>query len=362
LMGYVLMISRIARTTAGALVLEPNHQPDWLRGPEIIGVIVLALLFIALKRGLAGWNDPLVLLVLSLSLHLFLLFNQQVLTGRSLQPFHYEVFIGNYSALLSLVLTFVIFRRGRHGAMRRISLLSQRAFFWLCVLSFVWGEMESRFNILNFRRHNLERDAFLPVTRRLNDPAVTGGRKTHEREVLFSPDVYIISDQTPGFAPQAVLWGTYAFFMPTLSEEQRQERFFRQLYYSGMSPEKLAQRLREGYHQEIAGLFGFERLFRNHAVHFKPIRAEEINARVAQYADFVRSFDAHRAVHPTLSWVVIPENVQMDASNLDQWYIRETAERIGPFTLYRVRPRLDGVDADLTRTHQLEKAEKEGTR
>ena len=37
-------------------------------------------------------------------------FNQQVITGGSIQPFHYEVLIANYAVLLDLVLVLRLFR------------------------------------------------------------------------------------------------------------------------------------------------------------------------------------------------------------------------------------------------------------
>src|SRR5262249_14582776 len=95
---YMLLLLQIARTTARTQVLEITRAPDWQRGPQVIGAIVLALLFLVVRKRLAQWSDPLPLLILSFVASLFLLFNQQVLTGHSLQPYHYEIFIGNYVA------------------------------------------------------------------------------------------------------------------------------------------------------------------------------------------------------------------------------------------------------------------------
>jgi hypothetical protein len=333
---YALLLSRIAPTTASTQALELIHAPDWQRGPEVIGAVVLILLFLAVKKRFAQLKSPLFLLILSLILHLFLLFNQQILTGRSLQPFHYEVFIGNYTALLALVLVLAVFKQ-RSGMGR--SILSKRVCFWLCIAALFWGAIETMFNISRHRDLNLARDAFMPVTRRLTELAVAAGDNVNKRKVLFSPDVFAVAGSTPGYTPQAVLWVSYALFMPTLNEQQRLERFFQYSYYSGLSPEEMKKRLNEGRFAEVTGLFGYERYLPNHSVHFKPVTAAEIQEKVSQYTDFITTFNYQRASIPALSWVVIPANLDMDFSNLDRWYIREVEEIIGEYRLFHVRLR-----------------------
>lgn len=335
LSGYALMLSRISQKTAGALALESNYAPDWKRGPEMIGAVLLISLLVAVRTRFAQLKSPLTLLNLSLILFLFALFNQQILTGRSLQPFHYEVFIGNYTALLALVLVLAMFKR-KSGEGE--SILSQRACFWLCVISLFWGATETMFNIYRHRERNLACDAFIPVTRRLTELAAVAGKDTNKREVLFSPDIFV-ADTVPGYAPQSVLWATHAFSMPTLNEQQRLERFFQHLYYSGLSPEEMKKKLNEGRFTEVTGLFGYERYLPNHSVHFNPVTAAEIQEKVSQYTNFITTFNYQRALLPTLSWVVVPTKLDMDFSNLDRWYIREPEEVIGEYRVFHVRLR-----------------------
>ena len=57
------------------------------------------------------WREPVNLLAISFALMVFVVFNQQVITGRSLQPVHYEWFIANYCALIAIVLTAASWRR-----------------------------------------------------------------------------------------------------------------------------------------------------------------------------------------------------------------------------------------------------------
>jgi hypothetical protein len=179
----------------------------------------------------------------------------------------------------------------------------------------------------------------MPVTRRLTDLALATGEDVNKRKVLFSPDIFIVADSTPTYAPQSVLWATHTLFMPTLNEQQQMERFFQHLYYSGLSPEEVKKRLNEGRFTEVTGLFGYGRYLPNHSVHFKPVTEAEIQEKVSQYTDFITTFNNQRASRPTLSWVVIPASLDMDFSNLDRWYVRDTEEVIGEYRLFHVRLR-----------------------
>src|SRR6185503_13656839 len=57
-------------------------------------------------RGTINWRSPEVLFAASCAVAPLVVFNQQVLTGRSLQPFHYEQFVINYVVIVGLVTTY----------------------------------------------------------------------------------------------------------------------------------------------------------------------------------------------------------------------------------------------------------------
>ncbi len=90
-----------------------THAPDFYRAPELIAVVALLLLLWAVKKGLASWREPLVLLTSSLALMPLVVFNQQIITGRSLESIHYEGCSANYLSILALVLTLAIIWRAR---------------------------------------------------------------------------------------------------------------------------------------------------------------------------------------------------------------------------------------------------------
>ena len=95
-------MSRLGSTTAEVHFLATSHAPDLFRLPEIIGLLTLVALGWLVFRKTLSASEPSVLFTLAFAATPFLVFNQQILTGRSLQPFHYEVFIGNYTAMIAV--------------------------------------------------------------------------------------------------------------------------------------------------------------------------------------------------------------------------------------------------------------------
>jgi hypothetical protein len=336
LLVYAWRIAKIAQNTANTVALEYTHSPDWKRGPLLIGIVIIGMIGFAIRKKRAHLSHPVVILVLSLVFSLFAMFNQQIITGHSLQPFHYEVFVGNYVVLLALVITIGLFRG---QLLAGSSMFSQRAFFWLCVLSIVWGETEVRYNNVRHRDFSVGRDASVLIAKRLSEISHPNNDSVENREVLFSPDILFVSDNIAGNAPQALLWATHAVLMPSLNYYERQERFFRYLYYSGVNAKELSTRLLRNDFTEVCALFGYERQAPHFMKTFQSLSSSEIEAMVKRFEAFISNFDYSDASKPTLSWVVIPTYMEMDCSNLDRWYIRESEEKISAFKLYRVRLR-----------------------
>nr|MBA2732341.1 hypothetical protein [Acidobacteriota bacterium] len=108
LLPYALLLSNRATTMDSVQLLTYTRTPDLFRPPAIIGMLVLAIIVYAVKRGRLEWRDKRTLFAAAFALTPLVVFNQQIITGRSLQPIHYEVFIVNYVAALALILTIAI--------------------------------------------------------------------------------------------------------------------------------------------------------------------------------------------------------------------------------------------------------------
>ncbi len=158
---YWVLISGIATNTASAQALEHERAPNMLRGPVIAGLILIVLIVLAVRWSrVASWRDPRLVLALSFVLLPLAVFNQQVITGLSLQPFHYEIFITNYVVLTGAVLVFAFYRTRP---------LASKAFWVLFLITLAWGITEIRYSTIRERERNLARDAFVPVAKRLNE-------------------------------------------------------------------------------------------------------------------------------------------------------------------------------------------------
>jgi hypothetical protein len=338
----MLFMNRNPATQQGQLLVS-TRAPDLFNQPEIIGFIALAVLAHAAWRKQVDIRSPLVLFAMSFTLLPFAVFNQQVLTGMSVQALHYKVFIANYVALIAVVLVFLILWRARNP--RRSVPAS-----WLVVtvvVAFGWGMYEvatatqHREQIANYR------DEFRAVTKRLATMATEDGSVQAARAGTASfPTVFTmtvdegleVSKSIPTDGPLAVLWSLHSdAFIGTAASK---DRFYRHLYYSGLTPKMVGAQMRENEFWVNVPIFGSERVVPGLVPDFKPVTIPEIEEERRRYADFYNNFTRQQAVEPTLNYVVIPDGPSLpNLANLDRWYERDSGERVGAFTIYRVKLR-----------------------
>jgi hypothetical protein len=334
---YSVMLTQRNRVIDEVAGVVFTHAPDLHRAPEWIAVIVILLLIWGAKKGGVDLRQPVVLLTGSLALMPFAVFNQQIITGRSLQPHHYEMFSANYLSLSALILIIAILRAGREPFLARR--VPGRALALVAVAALGWGGIEAQYMVRAHRVRNVERDRFVAVGKRLAALAAEYGAGPQRREVVFSPNIYIVSDNVAAMAPQAPFWGTNVPYAAGLSLQEQQERFFQYLYYSGATVDALERRLTGNEPNTVVPLFGADRYWSELTVAFKPVTREEIKAKVRQYGEYVATFDRDPARHPEISYLVGYTELDFDFKNLKRWYTSVRGERIGPFTIFRVKPR-----------------------
>jgi hypothetical protein len=335
LVPYAYLLSKRAKVMDDVQLLTNTRAPDLFRPPTLIGIAVCLLLAVAARRRLINLREPGILFVISLALTPLVVFNQQVVTGRSLQPIHYEVFIVNYVALTAVALAAALLWRGRTRQSRKTS---NSILFIIALAAFGWGVFEAKLTTEPVAEQNVVRDEAILVDKRLAQLA----RESHDANRQDVPTVlstnFIHADSLPTTAPQAVLWARHQHIFVGLTLEEDRERLFQLFYYVGADANWLRQTLNENIVIQIA-LFGWGRLTDRLTVNARPITRGEVEREVERYASYVAAFDRERASRPTLSFVVTHADGEPDLTNLDRWYERDAGETIGNFKLYRVRLR-----------------------
>jgi hypothetical protein len=337
LVPYAILLSKRAATMDSVQLLTFTRKPDLLRPPALIGIAVLIILVYAVRRGRLEWRNKGTLIAAASALTTLVVFNQQIVTGRSLQPIHYEVFIVNYVAAFALVLTAALLWRTTKIAARQKRVSTVLLF--LALLTFGWGVVEADITTHVVDDQNVTRDEAFLVGKRLRELAreaeTTGSEKYG---TVFAPNL-IQGDDLPTLAPLSVLWARHLHIFAGSSWEENKERFYQHLYYQGFDAEWLEGELNGRNYIVVIALFGWGRHHDRLTANSTPITHEEIAAEVNTYAQYTASFDRERAAHFLLSYVVTHTESEPDLQNLDRWYERDAGERHGKFMLYRLKLR-----------------------
>ncbi|HEX8179890.1 MAG TPA: hypothetical protein VF525_10145 [Pyrinomonadaceae bacterium] len=338
LVPYSLLVARRAASLDATQYLRHTHAPDLLRAPELLALAVLLLLAWAVRRNLLSLRDRAVLFTLACALMPFFVFNQQVLTGRTLQPVHYEMYAANFTALVAFVLAC---GQLRHALPARLAPRTYaRAFVVCALLVFTYAALGAARTATRLSGFFAAQDEMNPVARRL---AALGrahdGVPLETQATIFAPNM-TVADTLPSVAPQSVLWALHMFAFPAAGER---ERFMQFLYYSGVSYEGVSERdvntLDPARRLYLVMLLGHTRTNLDLDPNWQPIQPAEYGAALRAYNEYAATFSRDRAAHPLLSYLVVAADDPINLANFDRWYTRDAGERIGAFTLYRVRLR-----------------------
>jgi len=290
------------------LMIEATRWPDLRRGPEVYGVLIALALF--RKR----WQEPKSLFALAFALAPFLIFHQQVITGRSIQPFHYEQLIANYVVLIGAFLALGICCKIRPVVITYIAVVA-------VLLGLGYGFIAS--------------SGRLPI-----NLAVDEGRgaalKLSGNGLVFAANRNV-SQSIPAAAPNPVLWARHLLTFSHLDFPDQKRRFYQQLYYSNASEEYLRAALSQEGDPTRFEVFGVDRA--NPLLTSEPvtITQAETQQAVAEYQHFSSGFSRADAATPLLSYAIVDPAANL--SNLDRWYERDSGERVGAYVLYRLKLR-----------------------
>lgn len=338
LVPYAYLLSQRASTMDTVQALVPTRAPDLWRSIEVIAVVLVLVLVLTIKREGTSWRDPRFLITLAFALLPFVLFNQQVLTGRSLQPMHYEQFVASYTTLIAAALVIVWWWR-RGSSQRRLPTL---LILLIACFSYLWGMGETWIATRRFAHANVLRDETRAVALRLRELGIQDGPEQTKAKVVFAPE-FARADTLPMEAPQPVLWAPHMFVFSGVSIAENKQRFFQFLYYSNVD----AAAFESVYqHQGFAqyAIFGWERANPRLTADYRPITSAERAAEAQNYARYIANFEAEQAKQPTLGYLLIAADQEINLTNLERWYVRDKGERVGRYLLYRLTLR-DGRSA-----------------
>ena len=336
---YGYLVSHRPATLDEQQTLLLTHRPDLFRVPELLGVLILIWLVSAVLRRRVELHDNRANLAASLALLPLVVFNQQILTGRAMQPYHYAAFVVNYTVLIGLLITANLWWKN----------ISTRALVWLAALAFVWGFVEvglpARYTTVPAA---VASDQIVPVLRRLdalsNQDGTLADLKTKGRAstIVFSPELNV-SVLLPAWTSQPTLLDIGGLDFGSLMRDVRKEYFYMHLYYASADMDALRQALHGNpadpamNYYARAVLFGHERIVPALAGDFKPIQEDEIEREVRLYQNYADNFSREQALKRPLSYVITPADKSLVFTNIDRWYERDSGERLGNYVLYRVK-------------------------
>lgn len=337
LLPYAWLLSHRSRTIDDVQLLVHSRAPDLARLPELICLAVLAALMLAVRRGRINLRDSSTVFTISLALTPYAVFNQQVITGRSLQPIHYEVFIANYISVLAVVLALGLIRRGARDKQK--ALFPGWAIISAALLIFGWGLFEAKVTTEVLDPHNEYRNKVTPVIMKMAELARAphDGKRAIE-QLVYAPDS-VLADEVPTLASQPVLWARHQHIFVGAGAEENKERFYQWMYYTGYDAEGLEATLTQSNFAIVYALFGWGRLSDRLVVNPQPLTKEEIDREVKAFDDYIASFDRARAARFPLSYLIVSDSDAIATSQVNEWYERDEGTRVGDFVLYRLKLR-----------------------
>jgi len=339
LVPYSRFVSQRARELDEAQTMIVTHRPDLFRTSELIGLVVFAVLLLAIRRRVIERTDPRAIFAACFALLPLVVFNQQVLTGRTMQPYHFEVFVVNYAVLVALVIVAVILWEPK----------VRRSLTWIAMACCLWGATEVTMDILAHTRSSVVADQVVPVLRRLDqlstqDGTLEGLRTTGKTPaIIFSPQREVMA-WAPTWTTQGTLLNMGGLDFGTATHSERKEFFYMYLYYSGVDAQGLRNLLSGGTgdfftgHYARIAVFGHERVLPILGSSFQPIQANEIDEEARIYDDYLKSLTREKVLAHPITYVVTSTN-SSDLTAIDRWYERDAGEQHGDYTLYRVKPR-----------------------
>lgn len=328
LVPYFLMLADRSSNLDSVQLLTATRMPNFASPSMMIGLGVAAASVFAVWRGMMKMSEPRTLFTLSFALTPLILFNQQIVTGRSLQPVHYELFIANYLVLTSLILFIsIVFQ---HFAESNNKLPFRRGLVYVGVAVCVWGVIESTSSTSRNSIYAEIRDESIPAIHYIQR------QQSIPNETVLATN-FVTADFLPTVSTLRPLWNSHTSSAGGVDVVENKRLFYLYLYYSGYSEKELAEALRRNTFEVTAAIFGSDRALPALGDSMAAVSQQEIAAEAQKYAEFTARFDLANATNPKLSHLIVPAEAEPDYSNLDRWYVRDAGTTFRLFKVYKLQ-------------------------
>jgi hypothetical protein len=326
---YGILLANRSATNDEVQLLEYSHTPNFARVPEYIGLLVLSLLAILVLRKRTNLKDKATLFAASFAIVPIAVHNQQIITGKSLQSVHFDLFTVNYLAILGLIL--VIWQWKKDGAF--FESFSGRSFIGFgIILVLFWGLIECHFSLRILDPINIERDEGFRVAKRLKE---IGNNESGSPRTVMAFSIWE-GDDLPTLTTQPVLWSLHQIVFGSISVQESKNRYYQQMYYQNINAEQLRNEIKKGKFAPIIALFGWGRYSNRLSLNFKSITDCEIDEEVARFDRFTADFNPKNSAESILSYLVVSNRRETDLSNIDKWYERNRLENLDGYSLHEL--------------------------
>ncbi|MEK7723091.1 MAG: hypothetical protein AAB336_01965, partial [Acidobacteriota bacterium] len=297
------------------------------------------IIFLAAKFRLIELKDLRIIFLLSLNLVTVIVFNQQVITGRSIQPYHYLFYCANYLVTFSSFSLIYILLKEAMGLEKLRVMMVFLVSFALCV-----GIFDSIYSASISSSINLWRDELVPVAEKIKLISQTPEFKSEKQKGVilsfdFTNNFYFTGIDLPAITSQPVLWGPHAFYLPDVTHQKNIRLLHTLHYYQNVSKERLKADFFHGMGWEAYGYLGPAKMSKIQTGKEVSIKPEEVDIIVEDYERFFQNFSFQDAQNPVISFVLVNKKAENDFTNLDRWYQRDQGEVVGNYILYRVKLR-----------------------
>ncbi len=326
LIPYFYLLSLRSPNLDSVQLLVHTRMPEFASPSMTVGILIAAAA-IFLVRGSETARARLPMIV-SFALTPVILFNQQIITGRSLQPVHYELFIANYVVLVAAMLLAAAVR-AQGGDTRPLRF--QRGLVCLGVAAFGWGLFEAYGSTNRGMTVAAIRDASVPV--------ISAASKDRSPAPIILASNFVTADFIPSVGNARSFWNPHTSSAGGIGVAENKERFYKYLYFSGYTAKDLDAALRANSFEVTAAIFGSERALPSLGSNAKGITAEEIRAESAKFEAYSKGIDPTTAYDPLIDHVIVPAEGEQTLANLDRWYTRDDGRDFGLFRLYRLAQR-----------------------